>query len=55
MRFFALFLQRPVGTSLLCLALALAGALALRLLPRADAAAGGAGGPPPDFDDDIPF
>ncbi|MCZ4329129.1 efflux RND transporter permease subunit [Castellaniella denitrificans] len=35
MRFFALFLQRPVGTSLLCLALALAGALALRFLPVA--------------------
>ncbi|MFV0282696.1 MAG: efflux RND transporter permease subunit [Castellaniella sp.] len=32
MRFFALFLHRPVGTSLLCLALALAGALALRFL-----------------------
>ncbi|CAM5218204.1 Multidrug efflux pump OS=Castellaniella defragrans OX=75697 GN=HNR28_001484 PE=4 SV=1 [Castellaniella defragrans] len=32
MRFFALFLHRPVGTSLLCLALVLAGALALRFL-----------------------
>ncbi|WP_368647487.1 efflux RND transporter permease subunit [Castellaniella ginsengisoli] len=32
MRFFALFLRRPVGTSLLCLALVLAGALALRFL-----------------------
>jgi len=35
MRFFALFLNRPVGTSLLCLALVLAGALALRFLPVA--------------------
>ena len=35
MRFFALFLRRPVGTSLLCLALVLAGALALRFLPVA--------------------
>ncbi|MER1967553.1 efflux RND transporter permease subunit [Castellaniella sp. GW247-6E4] len=32
MRFFALFLRRPVGTSLLCLAMVLAGALALRFL-----------------------
>ncbi len=35
MRFFALFLRRPVGTSLLCLALVLAGVLALRFLPVA--------------------
>src|SRR5690606_13837221 len=35
MRFFALFLRRPIGTSLLCLALVLAGALALRFLPVA--------------------
>ncbi|WP_323018200.1 efflux RND transporter permease subunit [Castellaniella sp.] len=35
MRFFALFLRRPVGTSLLCLAMVLAGALALRFLPVA--------------------
>ncbi|WP_066456809.1 efflux RND transporter permease subunit [Castellaniella caeni] len=35
MRFFALFLRRPVGTCLLCLALVLAGALALRFLPVA--------------------
>ncbi|HUH41083.1 MAG TPA: efflux RND transporter permease subunit, partial [Castellaniella sp.] len=32
MRFFALFLRRPVGTSLLCLAMVLAGILALRFL-----------------------
>jgi multidrug efflux pump len=35
MRFFALFLHRPIGTSLLCLALVLAGVLALRFLPVA--------------------
>ncbi|MBV2181020.1 MAG: efflux RND transporter permease subunit [Castellaniella sp.] len=35
MRFFALFLRRPVGTSLLCLAMVLAGVLALRFLPVA--------------------
>ncbi|MDY0308615.1 MAG: efflux RND transporter permease subunit [Castellaniella sp.] len=35
MRFFALFLRRPVGTCLLSLALVLAGALALRFLPVA--------------------
>ncbi len=35
MRFFALFLRRPVGTSLLCLAMVLAGTLALRFLPVA--------------------
>lgn len=35
MRFFAIFLKRPIGTSLLCLAMALAGALALRFLPVA--------------------
>ncbi|CAM5786904.1 efflux RND transporter permease subunit [Castellaniella caeni] len=35
MRFFALFLRLPVGTCLLCLALVLAGALALRFLPVA--------------------
>ncbi|MGB6242398.1 MAG: efflux RND transporter permease subunit [Castellaniella sp.] len=35
MRFFALFLSRPVGTSLLCLAMVLAGVLALRFLPVA--------------------
>ena len=32
MRFFAVFLRRPVGTSLLCLAMVLAGVLALRFL-----------------------
>ncbi|HEX7387003.1 MAG TPA: efflux RND transporter permease subunit [Castellaniella sp.] len=32
MRFFALFLHRPVGTSLLCLAMVLSGVLALRFL-----------------------
>jgi len=35
MRFFGLFLRRPVGTSLLCLAMVLAGVLALRFLPVA--------------------
>ncbi|WP_322996205.1 efflux RND transporter permease subunit [Castellaniella sp.] len=35
MRFFALFLRRPVGTSLLCLAMVLVGVLALRFLPVA--------------------
>jgi multidrug efflux pump len=35
MRFFALFLHRPIGTCLLCLALVLAGVLALRFLPVA--------------------
>jgi multidrug efflux pump len=35
MRFFALFLRRPVGTALLCLAMVLTGALAWRFLPVA--------------------
>lgn len=35
MRFFAIFLNRPIGTILLCLAMSLAGLLALRFLPVA--------------------
>ena len=35
MNFSALFIHRPVGTALLTIALALAGALAYQLLPEA--------------------
>ena len=34
MKFFALFIHRPVATTLLTLAIAISGAIGFRLLPR---------------------
>ncbi len=41
MKFFALFIYRPVATILISLAITLCGILGFRLLPVAPAAAGG--------------